>query len=47
MSTVAGFLIGQHGKLSGLRVAIPPAGLVIGRDPEDADGLLLLPRVLI
>jgi serine/threonine protein kinase len=40
MSTVAGFLIGQHGKLSGLRVAIPPAGLVIGRDPKEADVVL-------
>lgn len=40
MSTVAGFLVGQHGKLSGLRVAIPPAGLVIGRDPKHADVVL-------
>jgi len=28
MSTVAGFLVGQHGQLSGLRVAVFVTGLV-------------------
>jgi serine/threonine protein kinase len=37
MSAVIGYLIGQAGEISGLRVAIPDSGLIIGRDPNDAD----------
>ncbi|MCG3149697.1 MAG: Serine/threonine-protein kinase PknD [Verrucomicrobiae bacterium] len=40
MSTVVGYLNGQHGELSGLRLAIPEAGLVIGREPKEADVVL-------
>jgi hypothetical protein len=35
MSTVIGYLVGQIGEFSGLRVAIPEKGLVIGREPTD------------
>ncbi len=34
MDEPVGYLIGQVGELSGLRLAIPEAGLVIGRDPN-------------
>jgi len=34
VSGIVGYLIGQHGELSGLRVAIPENGLVLGRDAD-------------
>jgi len=37
MSTIIGYLVGQIGEFSGLRVAIPEKGLVIGRDPKQVD----------
>ncbi len=37
MSTIVGYLIGQLGQLSGARFAIPDGGLIIGRDPNNAD----------
>jgi FHA domain len=37
MSTILGYLVGQIGEFSGLRVAIPNGGLIIGRDPNQAD----------
>ena len=40
MSTVIGYLVGQIGEFSGLRVAIPKRGLVIGRDPERVDTIV-------
>ena len=45
MSTVAGYLVGQLGELSGLRLAIPATGLVIGRDPKEVDVVLEDTRV--
>jgi serine/threonine protein kinase len=36
MSAVVGYLIGQVGEMSGLRVAVPDSGLIIGRDPKQA-----------
>jgi tetratricopeptide (TPR) repeat protein len=37
VSTVVGYLVGERGEISGLRVVIPEKGLVIGRDPKQAD----------
>ncbi|MBM3862288.1 MAG: FHA domain-containing protein, partial [Verrucomicrobia bacterium] len=37
MSEIVGYLVGQVGEMSGMRVAIPAKGLVIGRDPKQAD----------
>lgn len=37
MSTVVGYLVGERGEFSGLRVAIPDSGLIIGRDPKEVD----------
>jgi len=37
MSTTLGFLVGQAGEFSGLRIAIPETGLIIGRDPSQVD----------
>lgn len=37
MSKVVAYLVGQVREFSGLRVAIPDAGLVIGRDPKQVD----------
>ena len=37
MSTALGFLVGERGKFSGARVAIPDTGLIIGRDPKQTD----------
>ncbi|MGD0650312.1 MAG: tetratricopeptide repeat protein [Verrucomicrobiia bacterium] len=45
MSTVVGYLVGERGEISGLRVAIPKKGLIIGRDPNHAD--LVLDHTLV
>ena len=37
MSEIVGYLIGQVGEMSGMRVAIPTKGLVIGRDPKESE----------
>ncbi|MBI5395728.1 MAG: protein kinase [Verrucomicrobia bacterium] len=37
MSTTIGYLVGQAGEFSGVRVAIPETGLIIGRDPSQVD----------
>jgi hypothetical protein len=44
MSTVIGYLVGQIGEFSGLRVAIPEKGLVIGCEPTDEGLTLALTR---
>lgn len=45
MSTVVGYLVGERGEISGLRVAIPDKGLIVGRDPNHAD--LVLDHTLV
>ena len=45
MSTVVGYLVGERGEISGLRVAIPEKGLIIGRDANHAD--LVLDHTLV
>lgn len=45
MTAVVGYLVGERGEISGLRVAIPKKGLIIGRDTNHAD--LVLDHTLV